>query len=65
MMEEILRVVEEQADTIIQKETTICRLVRLLIEQGMKKEEIEDAIQGPDPEEPEPEAEVFFGERSK
>lgn len=64
MMEEILRVVEEQADTIMQKESTICRLVRLLIEQGMKQEEIEEAIQEA-PEEPEQNAEVFFGERSK
>jgi len=64
MMEEILRVVEEQADTIMQKETTICRLVRLLIEQGMEKEEIEEAIQET-PEEPERNVEAFFGERSK
>ena len=63
MMEEILRVVEEQADTIMRQEGTICRLVRLLIETGATQEQIEEIIKPKEEPEPEEKPAPFFGER--
>lgn len=31
--DELLRIIEEQADTIMQAENTICRMARLLVEK--------------------------------
>ena len=65
MLEEILRVIEEQADTIMRQESTICRLSKLLIESGVKPEQIEEIVK-PEEEPVQEEAPApFFGERSK